>query len=338
MSLQGWALPTFAAAIVGVGLFGANSYLDYPYFDTDTRSASRPVMPVLSSDDKGPSPTQQPSEASMPTSLPAHAGLPSSEGTITSVDPWASEAMETASREPVAVESDKLDGAVAGDGLLRGVFGEHANLTEGSVSSEGESSSLEPTPPRSTTAYYQDPAQTSVEPNTGAIAQEATTLTPASDTPTSMGAPSPPSPPLTANASLPRDRDAGAGEANAKLKRVLLVEDPRTLGENLVVGLKREPDLAVVGQTDSPAECGNFVSAEDGLDVAIVGLFLPDSQDFSLIEGLRRFCPQVPLLVLIPSLDPTDQERVMKAGANAVLGKDAAPEEIVSTVRRLSSG
>ena len=336
MSLQGWAFPTFAAAIVGLGLFGAYSHFDYPYFDTDTRSASRPVMPVLSPDDKGPSPVQQPIEAPTPTSLPAHVGLPSSEGAITSADPWASEAMETASREPVAVESDKLDGTVEGNGLLRGDFGERANLPESSVSSEGESSSLEPTPPQSTTAYSQDPAQTSVDPNTGAIAQEVPTLTPPSDPTTTMGTPSPPSPPLVADASLPRDRDAGTGGANAKLKRVLLVEDPRALNANLVMALKREPDLAVVSQTGSPADCGNFVSAEGGLDVAIVGLSLPDGQGLSLIEGLRRFCPHVPLLVLTPSLDPPDQERVVKAGADAVLGKDADPKEIISAVRRLS--
>ena len=135
---------------------------------------------------------------------------------------------------------------------------------------------------------------------------------------------------------MPRDGDVGAGEANAKSKRVLLVDDPRALGESLVMKLIREPDLAVVGQIGSPAECGNFVSAKDGLDVAIVSLFLPNSQGLSLIEGVRRFCPQVPLLVLTPSLDSTDQERVMKAGADAVLGKDADPEEIVSTIRRLS--
>ena len=335
MSLSGWALPAFAAAIVGLGLFGAYSHFNYSYLDTNTRSASSPVMPILSSDDEGPSPAQEPSEASTPTSLPAHAGLPSSEGTITSADPLASEAMETASREAVAVESDKLDGTVEGDGL-RGVFGERANSTEGSVSSQGESSSLEPTPPQSTTAYSRDPAQTSVDPDTDAIAQEALTLTPPSEPPTSMETPSPPSPPLAADASLPRDRDAGTGGANDKLKRVLLIEDPRVRGENLVMALKREPDLAVVGQTGSPAECGNFVSAEGGLDVAIVGPFLPDGQGFSLIEGLRRFCPHVPLLVLTSSLDPPDRERAMKAGADTVLAKDADPEQIVSTVRRLS--
>src|SRR3712207_4418512 len=141
MSLPGWALPTFAAAIIGLGLFGANSYFNYGHLDTNTRSASSPVTPVLSIDDEGQSPAPQPGEASTATSLPAHTGLPSSESPITFADSLASEAMEAAWREPIAVQSDKLDEAVEGDGLLRGAFGERANFTEGSVSSEGESSS-----------------------------------------------------------------------------------------------------------------------------------------------------------------------------------------------------
>jgi CheY-like chemotaxis protein len=332
MILPGWALPTFAAAIVGLGLFGA-----YSYVDTSTRSASTPVIPVLSTDDKGPLQAQQPSEASTPTSLPAHEGLPSSEeGTISSADPWVSEAMEAALGEPITMESNKLDGAVEGSDSPRGVSSERASGTEGSAPLEGESSSLESVSPESTTASPRDPTQTSASPDSGALPQEAPISTPPSDPPTSIQTPSPPSPPSAADVSLPRDDDDGTGRANAKLKQVLLVEDPRVLSENLAMALKRESDLAVVGQTSSPTDCGNFVSTEGEVDVAIVDLLLPDGQGISLIEGLRRFCPRVPSLVLTTSLDPADQERLMKAGANAVLAKDADPEEIASTVRRLS--
>jgi CheY-like chemotaxis protein len=330
MSVSGWALPTFAAAIVGLGLFGAYSYFDYSYVDTNTKSASRPVVPILLSDDKGSSPAQQSSEASTPTSLTGHVQLPSSEGTVLSADPWASEALEAASRELVTTESNEIDEAVGGDTLLDGVSGERASVIEGSVASEGESLSLKPTPPESTTADSSDPAQESVVPNTDALPQEAPASTLPSDLPMSVGTASP------NDALLPQDRDAARGVANIKPKRVLLIEDPRILNENLTMILKSEPDLAVVGQTSLAAECVNFVSTESGLDVAIVGLFLSDGQGISLIEGLRRSCPQVPLLVLTTGLDPADQQRVLKAGADAVLAEDAEPAEIVSTVRRLS--
>jgi CheY-like chemotaxis protein len=297
-------------------------------------------VPILLSDDKGSSPAQQSSEASTPTSLTGHVQLPSSEGTVLSADPWASEALEAASRELVttesnkselvATESNKIDGAVGEDTLLDGVSGERASVVEGSVDSEGESLSLKPTPPESTTADSPDPAQESVVSNADALPQEAPASTLPSDLPMSMGTASP------NDALLPRDRDAARGVANTKPKRVLLIEDPRILNENLTMILKSEPDLAVVGQTGLPAECVNFGSAESRLDVAIVGLFLSDGQGISLIEGLRRSCPQIPLLVLTSGLDPADQERVLKAGADAVLAEDADPAEIVSTVRRLS--
>src|SRR4051812_45057630 len=150
MSLPGWALPTFAAAIVGLGLFGAYSYFDYSYVETNTRSASRPVVPILLSNDKGVSQAQQSSEASTSTSLTGHARLPSSVGTALSADPWASEALEAALGEPITTESNELDGAVEGSDFPRGVSGERASGTEGSAPLEGESSSLESVSPEST--------------------------------------------------------------------------------------------------------------------------------------------------------------------------------------------
>jgi DNA-binding NarL/FixJ family response regulator len=117
----------------------------------------------------------------------------------------------------------------------------------------------------------------------------------------------------------------------------LLIEDPRVLDGNLAATLKREPNLVVVGQTSSPDECRQFADGEERLNVAIVDLFLPDNQGTSLIEGLRRSCPHTPLLVLTASLDPHGYEQAVQAGADAVLGKDTAPEEIAATVERLSS-
>jgi DNA-binding NarL/FixJ family response regulator len=42
------------------------------------------------------------------------------------------------------------------------------------------------------------------------------------------------------------------------------------------------------------------------------------------------------MLVLTTSLDPRDQEQAIKAGADAVLSKNADLDEIISTIRRLS--
>ena len=122
------------------------------------------------------------------------------------------------------------------------------------------------------------------------------------------------------------------------MKRILMVEDSRALSENLATLLNRTPDLEVLGTTSSPAECRNFVTGGEGLDVSIVDLSLPDGQGIDLINELRKSCPDTPMLVLTTSLDPRDQAQAIKAGADAVLSKSADLAEILSTIRRLSRG
>lgn len=333
MSLPGWALPAVAAVIVGFGLFGVHSYVDNSYVDTNARSASKPVMPVFLPGDEGPSSAQQPSDAPTPTSLPTLTRSPSSGAAIMPTDRWTSEVMEAASRESSVEEPNEIDEPVEGDDLLRDASSERASLPEDSVPSEVEPPSFESTSPESTTAYSQTPAPASVDQYTGALSQQAPALTPPPDSPTSTETSLPP----PADSPSLQDSDDNAGGSN-NLKRVLLVEDPRTLGESLTMALQHQPDLEVVGRTSSATECRNFVAGEEGLDVAIVDLFLPDGQGIYLIEELRRSCPHVPVLVLTTSLDPRDHERAVEAGADAVLGKGAAPEEIVFTIRRLSHG
>jgi CheY-like chemotaxis protein len=249
-------------------------------------------------------------------------------------DRWTSEVMEAASRESFVEEPDEIDEPVEGSDLLRDASSEQrASLPEDSVSPEVEPPSIESTLRESTLAYSQTPAQDSVDQHADALSQQAPALTPPPDSLTSTEMSFPP----PADSPSLRNGDADVGGVN-ELKRVLLVEDPRTLDESITMALKSEPDLEVVGQTSSAIECGTFVAGEEGLDVVIVNLSLPDSQGIYLIEELRRSCPHVPTLVLTTSLDPRDHERAVEAGADAVLGKDVAPEEIIFMIRRLSGG
>jgi DNA-binding NarL/FixJ family response regulator len=239
--------------------------------------------------------------------------------------------MEAASREPFIEESKELDEVVDGDDGLHGAFSDRANRLEGSVPTDVESPSS-----KNAAVYPQDTAQPSTDQDPAATSQQAPTvtlLTPPPGLPTDTGTSSLP----PTDASLPTGAGDDAGEGSDKLKRVLIIEDPRALSESLAPRLNGEPDLEVVGQTSSAAECRNFVAGEERLDVSVVDLFLPDSQGIRLIEELRKSCPHTPVLVLSVGLDPGDQERVMKAGADAVLSKGADPEELVSTVRRLAS-
>jgi two-component system response regulator DevR len=119
--------------------------------------------------------------------------------------------------------------------------------------------------------------------------------------------------------------------------RVLLVEDHRMMTEGLVLMLNRQPDIEVVGQTASATQCREFLAGggKGGFDISLVDLYLTDGEGIDLIEELREACPQAPVVVLTSSVDPEDHQRVMEAGAEAVLSKAADYEELFSSVRRL---
>jgi DNA-binding NarL/FixJ family response regulator len=120
--------------------------------------------------------------------------------------------------------------------------------------------------------------------------------------------------------------------------RILLVEDHASFRQALAFMFEREREFVVTGQAGSLAEARAFMrKVPDGVDVAVVDLWLPDGDGFELIEELASR-PDVMTLVLSASLEPARLARAVEAGAAGVLHKSAAIGEIVDAVRRLKSG
>lgn len=321
MSFPGWALPATATVVmVGLGLFGV-----YSNIGANAESSAKPVsapkqvIPVWDPGDEEPS-VQQSDDILTPTPLPTLTQPTSSGDTGTLTDPWMSERMEAASKGPFVEELKELGEAAERNS-------DHADRPADPIPSEVESPVS-----KDITTSSQNPAQPSTDQYIDTMPQQAPPQTLLPDSPKDTET----SPPPPTNTTAPGGINDNAGERSDKMKRILIVEDSRALSENLATLLNREPDLEVLGPTSSPAECRNFMAGGQGLDVSIVDLSLPDVQGIDLINELRKSCPDAPMLVLTTSLDPRDQEQAIKAGADAVLSKNADLDEIISTIRRLS--
>ncbi len=72
--------------------------------------------------------------------------------------------------------------------------------------------------------------------------------------------------------------------------------------------------------------------------MAVVDLYLADGEGIELIDEMRQSCPDVPVLVLTISLDPAEHGRAKEAGADEVVTKVAALDEIIATIKRLGAG
>lgn len=123
-----------------------------------------------------------------------------------------------------------------------------------------------------------------------------------------------------------------------KMRRLLLIEDHLWFRQALALFLDNEPDLHVVAQAGTLAECRGGL-LDDGLedvDVAIIDLTLPDGDGIDLIHWLRGYAPHITVLVLTASLETEKHDLALRAGAKEVISKSDSIESILAAIRRLT--
>jgi|SRR5688572_2625654 len=91
---------------------------------------------------------------------------------------------------------------------------------------------------------------------------------------------------------------------------------------------------------DEAGDCPTLVQKALGedWDIIVSDLAMPGGGGLEALKQIKKFSPEMPVLIL--SIYPEDQYalRVLKAGASGYLNKDAAPEELVIAVQRILSG
>ncbi len=128
--------------------------------------------------------------------------------------------------------------------------------------------------------------------------------------------------------------------APGRVIRTVLVDDHALLREGLRALLERHDEVVVVG------EAGTFDAALAEVahtrpDVVVVDLKLTASTDYEgmrLIGELKRWNPDVAVLVLTTFLDDDLVVRAVRAGASGYVVKDVDTTELVRAIRALSSG
>jgi two-component system, NarL family, invasion response regulator UvrY len=92
--------------------------------------------------------------------------------------------------------------------------------------------------------------------------------------------------------------------------------------------------------------CGEAKNADQVLaqvrshkwDLVILDITMPGRSGIDVLADLKREQPKLPVLIL--SMHPEDQyaKRVLKAGASGYMNKEAAPEELMTAVRKVLAG
>jgi two-component system, NarL family, invasion response regulator UvrY len=119
--------------------------------------------------------------------------------------------------------------------------------------------------------------------------------------------------------------------------KILIVDDHFVLRQGLKQILADGLDPVQFGEAGN---CGEAIEqmSKRHWDILVLDINLPGRSGLEVLHEAREHYPRLPVLVLSSAPEEQLAVRVLKSGASGYLNKQAAPEELVQAVRKLSSG
>ncbi|WP_182885561.1 response regulator transcription factor [Microbispora sp. H10885] len=119
--------------------------------------------------------------------------------------------------------------------------------------------------------------------------------------------------------------------------RVLLADDQALVRGALAAMLALEPDIEVVAQVGSGEEVVD-AARRSRPDVALLDVQMPGMDGLAVTADLRAALPSCRVVICTTFGRPGYFARAMENGASGFVVKDAPPEHLVDTVRRVHAG
>ena len=119
--------------------------------------------------------------------------------------------------------------------------------------------------------------------------------------------------------------------------RILVADDHSMIRQGLKQVLTEEFPEATVVECSSGQGVLDIVGPQP-LDIVILDIHFPDKNGLEVLKEIKAMKPNLPVVVL--SLHSQDQYgiRVLKAGGSAYLTKESAPEELVTSIKKVLDG
>ena len=119
--------------------------------------------------------------------------------------------------------------------------------------------------------------------------------------------------------------------------RVLICDDHPIFREGLKKTLSVHPDIRVVGEAGSAAECFEAL-AGTACDVLVLDISLPDRSGLEVLGELRAAGRGPAVVVLSMHSEQQYAVRAIRAGASAYVEKASVPLELVNALRKAAAG
>jgi DNA-binding NarL/FixJ family response regulator len=119
--------------------------------------------------------------------------------------------------------------------------------------------------------------------------------------------------------------------------RVLIVDDHPIVRQGLRRLIEQEDDLQVCGEVESVREA-KMAIRELKPDAVIVDISLKQGDGIELVKDTRAHYSSMPMLVLSMHDESIYAERMLSAGANGYIMKQAASDQFLLALRRVLEG
>ena len=127
------------------------------------------------------------------------------------------------------------------------------------------------------------------------------------------------------------------GGGKRRVRRVLIVDDHPIVRQGLRRVMENEDDLTVCGEAETARDARAAIK-ELNPDVVIADISLKQGDGIELVRDVRAHYPQLPILVLSMHDETIYAERMLSAGANGYIMKQAASEQFLVSLRRVLDG
>jgi DNA-binding NarL/FixJ family response regulator len=125
--------------------------------------------------------------------------------------------------------------------------------------------------------------------------------------------------------------------ATKSRRRVLIVDDHPIVRQGLRRLIDQEDDLTVCGEAEGTREAKAAIR-ELKPDVVIVDISLKHGDGIELVKDARAHYASLPMLVLSMHDETIYAERMLSAGANGYIMKQAASDQFLVALRRVLDG
>jgi two-component system invasion response regulator UvrY len=119
--------------------------------------------------------------------------------------------------------------------------------------------------------------------------------------------------------------------------KVLIVDDHAIVRKGMEQILAETDDIVAADEVCNGQEALERVRKND-YDMVLLDISMPGRDGLEVLKELKGLRPKLPVLIL--SMYPEEQYAVrsLRSGASGYLTKDSAPDELISAIRKASSG